>query len=66
MTAQDQQPRPIVYDSATGRVGEVMDRISAQPGGPVTSVWLRPVGGGYEWRTDPGNVQPYQPKTTSD
>lgn len=64
MTTRTAQRR-IVFDTATGRFGEVMDEIRARPDGPITSVWLRPVGGGYEWRAEPGRVQPYTPQGKS-
>ena len=64
MTPRRNDTRRIVLDSGTGRVGEVMDEIRAHPNGPVLGVYLRPVGGGYEWRAEPADVQPYNPPTT--
>jgi hypothetical protein len=41
----------IAYDMASDRVGVVMARSEGR-------VFLRPVGGGREWTTDPGQVRP--------
>lgn len=60
MSGRPEQPRRIVLDVGTGRVGEVTVETRARPGGPVTSVWMRPVGGGYEWRAEPRNVRPVE------
>ena len=60
MSGRTEPSRPIVYDAGTGRVGEVMDTTRAHPGGPILGVYLRPVGGGYEWRAEPADVRPVE------
>lgn len=45
------EPGRLLYDPATGKVGEYRDRA-----GPY--VMLRPVGGGVEWQADPETVRP--------
>lgn len=45
--------RTRLKDTATNRIGEVMD-VSTAAG----RVHLRPVGGGREWSTDAGSLEP--------
>ncbi|MBL1081764.1 hypothetical protein JK359_07175 [Streptomyces actinomycinicus] len=50
-TSESYEPGRLLYDPATGKVGEYRDRA-----GPY--VMLRPVGGGVEWEADPDAVRP--------
>lgn len=52
---QGTKQRQLVLDTATGRVGEVMDRTNI---GRYERVWLRPVGGGVEWETGADDTRP--------
>ena len=47
--------RPLALDTATNRIGEVME--TADTPGSRNLYWLRPIGGGREWDVEPQNVQ---------
>lgn len=52
---QETKHRELALDTATDRVGEIMDTVDTTHG---KRVYLRPAGGGREWSTDEKNVQP--------
>lgn len=49
--------RPLVRDTATDRIGEVMEETGS---GQNARVWLRPPGGGREWTTTAEDIQPVE------
>lgn len=50
--------RPLVWDRATDRVGEIVDvDLNRVFTGRVTTIHLRPVGGGLEWTASPDDVE---------
>lgn len=56
--------RELVFDRATGRIGETMPSpIPERLRNPDAKhkVQLRPVGGGCEWSADPEDLEPVQP-----
>lgn len=50
-------PRTRLRDTTTGRIGEVMEVNKA-----YENVYLRPVGGGREWKADAGSLEPVEPQ----
>ncbi|RAG84945.1 hypothetical protein DN069_14065 [Streptacidiphilus pinicola] len=50
-----------VRSRSTGRVGVLVGQLSRRSGlpgcGPVTEVYVRPVGGGVEWVTTPDDIE---------
>ncbi|MGW0764128.1 hypothetical protein [Streptomyces sp. NPDC002676] len=45
-----------VLDAASGRTG-ILRAIAPEPNGRRLVAWLRPMGGGCEWTTDPGTLE---------
>lgn|SRR3954463_6217916 len=56
-------PRARLFDTTTGRVGELMDVTGS---GDARRAWLRPVGGGQEWSTSVDSLRPAPPTITNE